>query len=229
MKLRQQPSPNCGPRRDGLRPSLIVLHYTAMTSAEAAVKRLCAPDAEVSAHYLISRTGEVVQLVNEADRAWHAGAGAWGGQGDVNSRSIGIELDNASTHPFSEPLMASLEVLMPGIMDRWPIAPSGVIGHSDMAPGRKIDPGKRFDWQRLALQGLAVWPLADGRGEEPDAELFAKLARQFGYPDLPPDTLLDAFRQRFRPYDTGPLCAADMAGIADLAQRFAVDRDATNA
>ncbi|MEP5672992.1 N-acetylmuramoyl-L-alanine amidase [Ascidiaceihabitans sp.] len=156
MYIHQHPSPNCGPRRNGLRPSLVVVHYTAMASAEAAIERLCDPAAEVSAHYVIGRRGEITQLVDEEMRAWHAGAGEWHGQDDVNSRSIGIELDNGGTYPFAEPQMASLEWLLPRILDRWGIGPEGVIGHSDMAPGRKFDPGAHFDWARLARQGLAA-------------------------------------------------------------------------
>ncbi|KPA21752.1 N-acetylmuramoyl-L-alanine amidase AmiD precursor [Shimia sp. SK013] len=153
-----RPSPNFGPRRDGLKPEFIVVHYTAMDTAEAALDRLCDPAPEVSAHYLICDKGRIFQLVAEDMRAWHAGAGSWQGKRDINSRSIGIELDNRGTHPFSEPQMSALEALLPAIMTRWAIAPTGVIGHSDMAPGRKFDPGPRFDWQRLALQGLATWP-----------------------------------------------------------------------
>ena len=149
------PSPNCGARRDGLTPELIVLHYTAMPSCAGARDWLCNPEAEVSAHYLIDRDGTLIQMVEEAMRAWHAGAGAWGGQGDVNSRSVGIEMANTGAEPFSEPLMATLEALLAGIMSRWLIPAQGVIAHSDMAPGRKIDPGARFDWTRLARQGLA--------------------------------------------------------------------------
>jgi N-acetylmuramoyl-L-alanine amidase len=139
-----------------LRPTLVVLHYTAMRSAQAAIERLCDPVAEVSAHYMIARTGEVTQLVDEALRAWHAGAGEWHGQDDINSRSIGIELDNGGFHPFPEAQMSALEMLLSGLLTRWDIASDGVIGHSDMAPGRKIDPGPHFDWARLARQGLAA-------------------------------------------------------------------------
>lgn len=149
------PSPNFGPRRNGLVPELVVIHYTAMDSAQAALDRLCDPAFEVSAHYLIGADATIWQMVDEAERAWHAGAGAWLGCEDVNSRSIGIELDNRGNHPFSEPQMAVLEPLLSGIMDRWSIPASGIIGHSDSAPGRKIDPGPRFDWARLVRQGLA--------------------------------------------------------------------------
>ena len=112
----------------------------------------------VSAHYLIGRDGRLWQLVEEDMRAWHAGAGDWRGQGDVNSRSIGIELDNTGLHPFAEPLMARLEALLSDILARWEIPPDGVIGHQDFDPDRKTDPGPRFDWRRLARSGLAAWP-----------------------------------------------------------------------
>lgn len=225
-----QASPNCGPRRDGLRPRLIVLHYTAMKSCAVALQRLCDPDAEVSAHYLIAQTGEVVQLVEETDRAWHAGVGSWGGRGDVNSRSIGIELDNDGASPFAEPLMASLMKVLPGIMRRWNIPPEGVIGHSDMAPGRKFDPGRHFDWRRLAGAGLSVWPEPGAEAHEADAEAFVQLAAMFGYPpEHETELLLQAFRLRFRPRAEGPLQPADMAAIADLAARFPVDRNADSA
>lgn len=154
----QHPSGNFGTRKDGAVPSLIVLHYTAMHSAQDALAVLCNPDTEVSAHYLIDRQGCVFQMVQEADRAWHAGAGAWGEIRDVNSHSIGIELCNDGFSPFAAPLMDALEVLLREIMARWTIPPVGVIGHSDCAPGRKIDPGARFDWRRLERAGLALRP-----------------------------------------------------------------------
>lgn len=214
------PSPNFGARRGGVRPSLIVIHYTAMDSHEAARARLCDPAAEVSAHWLISRHGAAEALVDEAQRAWHAGAGEWAGVADVNSQSIGIELDNRGDHPFAEPQMAALEQLLGGIMARWSIPPQRVIGHSDMAPDRKSDPGPRFDWRRLAHLGLSVWPQPAGAGRAPD---FAPLARRFGYPASDEATLLRAFRWRFRPFATGPVTATDAAMAADLAARFGVD------
>ncbi len=197
---------------------MIVLHYTAMQSAEAALERLCDPEVEVSAHYLICEKGTVFQMVAEDMRAWHAGAGRWGEVSDVNSRSIGIELANRGDHPFSEPQMAALEGLMAGIMARWNIAPERVIGHSDMAPGRKIDPGSRFDWQRLALRGLSVWPVGAKTGD------FWQDAAAFGYPvgDVSEAALLDAFRLRFRPAARGPLAKEDVALMADLAKRWPI-------
>ena len=213
-------SPNHGPRRNGLRPSLIVLHYTAMDSAEAACARLCDPAAEVSAHYLITGKGETVQLVPEDQRAWHAGAGEWRGQDDINSRSIGIELDNRGNHPFSEPQMVTLETLLRGIMERWSIPPEGVIGHSDMAPGRKIDPGPRFDWPRLARQNLAGKGsryAENDRGSDPTPAAFIAAAHAAGYTatdDI--DLLLHSTRLRYAPWRKGPLCAADMTLGHDL-------------
>ncbi len=202
-------SPNCGPRRDGLTPSLIVIHYTAMQSAEAAIARLCDPQAEVSAHYLIANSGKITRMVPEDQRAWHAGQGSWCGQDDINSRSIGIELDNLGAHPFAEPQMAALEDLIKGIMLRWNIPANGVIGHSDMAPGRKQDPGPHFDWMRLTRQGLA----ADAATLVPkiaDTAKFMARAHAAGYPtDVPLETMLGATRLRFAPWRAGPLTPAD--------------------
>ena len=212
MELVPRPSPNCGARRDGLRPSLIVLHYTAMASAEAALARLCDPESEVSCHWLIDEAGRVFALVPEELRAWHAGAGSWGGAGDVNSRSIGIELQNDGRSPFPAPQMAALEALLAAVMERWGIPPAGVIAHSDLAPDRKADPGPRFDWRRLARAGLSVWPEAAAPGD------FAADAQAFGYPEVPEDMLLAALRLRFRPWAAGPLDAADRALAAGLAR-----------
>lgn len=222
-------SPNHGPRRQGARPELVVLHYTAMASCAAARARLCDPVFEVSAHWLISEDGQAEALVPEAERAWHAGAGSWHGLQDVNSRSIGIELANPGERPFPEPQMAALETLLRAIMARWQIGPEAVIGHSDMAPERKVDPGPRFDWQRLARQGLAVWPECPPAADQengfpqPEAATFAALAAAIGYPAVAFDLLLSAFRLRFRPGYSGALDHRDMAMAADLARRFGAD------
>lgn len=229
MRLRARPSPNHGPRRNGLRPELVVIHYTGMATAQAALDRLCDPAAEVSAHYLIDYDGSVWTLVPEHLRAWHAGAGAWGGAGDVNSRSIGIELANTGAEPFGSPQIDALEELLSGVMARWSIPPQGVIAHSDMAPARKADPGPRFDWRRLARAGLSVWPALDAPGEAPDPARFAALARGCGYPDCADGDLLAAVRRRFRPWAEGALHRADMAVVSDLAQRFPIDRAAGTA
>jgi N-acetylmuramoyl-L-alanine amidase len=218
------PSPNFGTRRNGALPDLVVIHYTAMPSCAEAAARLCDPDAQVSAHYLISERGEVTALVPEELRAWHAGAGAWGACADVNSQSIGIELANPGDAPFPEAQIAALERLLADILHRWQIPPERVIAHSDMAPLRKTDPGPRFDWRRLAVQGLAVWPEEGG-----EAGSFLDDARAFGYPAAPQDAVLAAFRQRFRPHATGPLSDTDRSVIADLAARFPVDARAARA
>jgi N-acetylmuramoyl-L-alanine amidase len=195
-------------------PTLIVIHFTGMKTAQGAIERLCDPIAEVSAHYVIAKTGGITQLVAEEMRAWHAGVGLWHGQDDINSRSIGIELDNSGTEPFSEPLMSSLEVLLPQIMKRWSIAPEGVIGHSDFAPGRKIDPGAKFDWARLAKQGMAAkTPPKTCVGSD-----FATLAEQAGYdPTTNPTDLLNSVRLRWNQTATGPLKTNDIKTLKSLA------------
>lgn len=205
----QTRSPNCTERRNGLSPTLVVLHYTAMHSAEAACARLCDPEAEVSAHYLISRGGDIQQLVPETLRAWHAGAGEWRGQDDINSRSIGIELDNDGASPFSAPLMAALETLLADILQRWNIPPSGVIGHSDMAPGRKFDPGPRFDWARLERLNLAERPTARSPSDD-----LRTLAQEAGFTSTAEEaTLLSAIRLRLRPWAKGPLRPEDLSAL----------------
>lgn len=210
---------------------MVVLHYTGMTGAEDAIDRLCDPQAEVSAHHVVTEDGTTLALVEETARAWHAGAGAWGGVCDVNSHSIGIEIVNGgpgSPAPaFPERQMQALETLLAGILERWNIPPERVIAHSDMAPGRKFDPGPLFDWRRLAARGLSVWPVAgraQGGGGERSA--FAAAAATFGY-RLPPggdwDTVLGAFRLRFRPQADGPLGLRDVAVMQALAARWPCD------
>ena len=154
--------------------------------------------------------------MDEAARAWHAGAGGWAGLTDINSHSIGIELANSGSQPFAEPQMAALETLLRGIMARWAIPAHRVIAHSDMAPDRKGDPGERFDWRRLALQGLSVWP------EEPGdpAQTLARSLDAIGYPHALDEARLTAFRLRFRPWATGPETEADRALADAVAQRF---------
>jgi len=216
----QRPSPNFGPRKGGiLKPDMVVLHYTAMLSAEGAICMLCDPEKEVSAHFLIARDGVVTQMVDERARAWHAGAGRWAGCDDINSRSIGIELDNDGFSPFSAALMDALEELLGGILQRWDIPAHHVIAHSDLAPLRKCDPGARFDWHRLALEGLSVWPSAAGERPLPESlEALGYELSEFGV-----EACLNAFRLRFAPWRSGAECKEDRCDAASLAARFAVD------
>ncbi|MEQ3748195.1 MAG: N-acetylmuramoyl-L-alanine amidase [Celeribacter sp.] len=206
---------------------MVVLHFTAMADPGASRAWLCNSQAEVSAHYQIDPDGAVWRLVPEALRAWHAGAGAWGPVVDVNSRSIGIELANTGRTPFAAPQMDALEALLPGIMARWDVPPERVIGHSDMALRRKVDPGRRFDWRRLARGGMAVWPDGGVSAEPTD---FAGAAARIGYvqgDDLAPEDVLEAFRQRFRPWapSGAALDAVDAGLAAEVAVRWPVAGD----
>lgn len=205
-------------------PDLVVIHYTAMESADAACRTLCNPANEVSAHYLIDADGTVRTLVAEEMRAWHAGAGQWGAVTDVNSRSIGIELSNTGAGPFDAAQMASLVDVLAGIRARWGIRPERFIGHSDMAPGRKIDPGPWFDWKSLSKQGFGVWFTGDlGFGQPASLTDFRQMAERFGYRCADDNLVLQVFRLRFRPRVQGPVDTIDLKMITDLAQRFPVD------
>lgn len=142
--------------------SLIILHYTDMTSAEEALERLCNPAHKVSAHYLIHKSGEIIQLVEDAKRAWHAGVSYWHGQTDINDISIGIELDNGghlgNLEPYTEAQLSALLNLLAHLCQTHKINPKNVIGHSDVAPSRKKDPGEHFPWEILKKNGFGIWP-----------------------------------------------------------------------
>ena len=207
------PSPNHGPRRDGARPDLVVLHFTGMASGAAAIDRLRDPASGVSCHWVVERDGGIVAMVAEERRAWHAGAAAWGAVSDVNSRSIGVEIVNPGTRPFAAAQMDALEALLAGILSRHGIPPARVIGHSDCAPGRKDDPGPRFDWARLARRGLAApTPAGESGG---DLLPLLNAAGYTGHDD--PGVLLCALRLRHRPGATGPADARDRGIAAGLA------------
>ena len=160
----ERPSPNHDARPEGHVVDMLGLHYTGMATAEAALARLCDPAAKVSAHYLVDEDGTVVRLIDEHRRAWHAGVAWWRGTRDINARSIGVELVNPGHEygyrPYPEAQMAALIELCRGILDRHPISPGRVLGHSDVAPGRKQDPGELFDWAALATAGIGLWPAA---------------------------------------------------------------------
>jgi N-acetylmuramoyl-L-alanine amidase len=155
---RVRPSPSHGPRKNGLQPEILLLHYTGMVSGEAAEERLCDPAAEVSSHYLVHENGEIVQFVPERLRAWHAGKASWHGVEDINSQSIGIEVVNPGHEigyrRFPKRQIDALASLCRGIVQRWRIRPDMVLGHSDVSPGRKVDPGELFPWAALARAGI---------------------------------------------------------------------------
>ena len=181
------PSANCSDRRGDAVPTLVILHYTGMATADAALARLCDPAAEVSSHYLIEPDGRIVQMVAEQCRAWHAGVAGWAGIADINSWSIGIELANPGPFddlpPFPARQMQATERLVGAIRHRWSIPPEGVLGHACIAPGRKVDPGPKFDWRRLSLAGHGVWlDPPHAAGGPADADRFRRAARRFGYP-----------------------------------------------
>lgn len=156
-----KPSPNHGERRNGAVPSILVLHYTGMKNGAIALDRLVDPRSEVSCHYLVFEDGEIIQMVPEARRAWHAGDSIWEGQTDVNSHSIGIEIVNPGHvygyAEFPEPQMQAVSALSHDIVIRWSIKSWRVLAHSDVAPLRKMDPGEHFDWRRLAQEGVGLW------------------------------------------------------------------------
>jgi N-acetylmuramoyl-L-alanine amidase len=220
-------SPNFGPRQGVAAPDMIVLHYTGMESGPGAESWLCNPESAVSSHYLVHEDGRIVQMVRESDRAWHAGRSSWKGVTDVNSRSVGIEIVNPGHflgYPdFPDVQIEAVVALCAGICARHAIPPERVLAHSDVAPGRKIDPGEKFPWQRLAAARLAIaapavgarggpylGPGATGSGVE---RLQAMLAL-YGYGaeisgryDALTMAVVDAFQRHFRP--------ARVDGIAD--------------
>ena len=206
MKLLERPSPNHDARPDGIAVDILLLHYTGMASAEAALARLCDPAAKVSAHYCIDEDGSVSRLVPEARRAWHAGAGHWAGADDVNARSIGIELVNPGHEfgyrRFPEAQMAALMDLAWEILRRHPIPPARVLGHADVAPLRKQDPGELFDWQGLASAGIGLWPRDPVEAAVlPSEDAFKAGLARFGYGYLEADlgAVVTAFQRHFRP------------------------------
>ena len=199
---RENLSPNCDER--ALPVQMVVLHYTGMPSAVEAEQRMCDPAAKVSAHYMIDEDGEVVRLVPEYKRAWHAGKSYWRGLNDINSASIGIELVNPGHEngyrPFAKPQMEALIPLMAGITRRYGITRGNIVGHSDVAPARKDDPGELFDWEKLARLRLAL-PRPSRYLTDPmwsDASFLLALER-FGYDVVDGEAAVRAFQRRFRP------------------------------
>ena len=214
--IRREMSPNF----DARRANLVVLHHTSDSTLDEALATLTNPERKVSAHYLIGRDGEIVQMVEEKDRAWHAGVSWWRGARDINARSIGIELVNPGHEwgyrPFPEAQMNALIDLAQGILARHPIPRRNVVGHSDVAPTRKIDPGEKFPWNALAAQRIGHWvapvpvDAADpGLPVGSDGALVAEvqtMLKNYGYAieptgsfDLATEFVVKAFQRHFRP------------------------------
>ncbi|MEX2629827.1 MAG: N-acetylmuramoyl-L-alanine amidase [Tistlia sp.] len=230
--MEARPSPNHDARPAGQPIEILLLHYTGMTSPEAALERLCDPAAKVSAHYLIEEDGRICRLVAEPRRAWHAGLAEWRGRGDLNARSIGVELVNPGHEwgyrPFPEAQTRSLIALCREILARHPIPRRQVLGHSDVAPLRKDDPGELFDWACLAAAGIGLWP-EGAPPAEPDEALARRQLAAFGYGYLEQDfaAVLRAFQRHFRPAAvTGtldPETAGRLAALAALTRTPAAD------
>ena len=223
-----RPSPNHGPRKQDAKPDMIVLHYTGMPDAKAALAKLCSAGSEVSTHYLVMDDGHIVQCVPEARRAWHAGAASWDGDADINSCSIGIEITNPGHdhgYPdFPKRQIAAVIALCRSILTRYRIPPHRVLGHSDVAPARKRDPGEKFPWRLLHESGIGLWvkpaPIVPGGsifvlGEnDPSIMEVQVMLGKYGY-GLPASGRFDgttrdvvaAFQRHFR--------AAQVDGIAD--------------
>ncbi len=216
MQVLPRTSPNHDARDAPV--DMLVMHYTGMQSAAAALERLTDPAAKVSAHYTIDEDGTVYAHVPEARRAWHAGRSFWAGRRNVNSCSIGVELVNPGHEfgyrPFPQTQIAALIELSNGILARHAIVPSRVLGHSDVAPARKDDPGELFPWQGLAGEGIGVWPRAQP-GNAPATELA-----RYGYdPEVTEAERILAFQRHFRPAKLDGVwdgeCAGLLAGLLD--------------
>lgn len=236
-----RPSPNFGPRREGVEPWMLVLHYTGMETGEAAEDWLCIEQSQVSSHYLVHEDGRIVQMVREADRAWHAGRSSWLGVTDINSASIGIEIVNGGhvfgLPPFSDAQIDAVLRLGRDICARRGIMPRNVLAHSDIAPGRKVDPGERFPWQTLALRGLGLFPRTDADragcahldADSPPESIanFQKRLKSYGYAvepsgevDATTRTVVAEFQRHFRPGRVdGVIDAETQALLADLLQQ----------
>ncbi|MEO9527804.1 N-acetylmuramoyl-L-alanine amidase [Roseibium sp.] len=218
IKARIHPSPNHGQRAPGAPIDMVVLHYTGMPSAEAALQRLCDPRAEVSAHYFVDENGSVLQCVPESRRAWHAGRSFWKGETDINSRSIGVEIVNPGHEhgyrPFPAAQIEAVIALVRDICERHRIDPWMVLGHSDIASDRKEDPGELFPWDRLAASGIGLYvppfPLGSGlfmqQGDSGQpVEALQSMLALYGYElditgefDLKTRQAVTAFQRHFR-------------------------------
>lgn len=194
----ERPSPNQEPRPGGAAIDILVLHYTGMRTAEEALERMCDPASKVSAHYCIDETGTITRLVPEDQCAWHAGESWWRGYQNLNSRSIGIELANPGHEfgyvPFPAIQMTALILLASTVTRRHNIEKRNVVGHSDIAPSRKQDPGELFDWKRLAAAGIGLWPRSGAEGDVEDVHMMMET---YGY-QVHEEGAVAAFQRHFR-------------------------------
>lgn len=192
-------SPNYGARRGHKPVDMLVFHYTDAPDCKTAMEWLCDPAREVSAHYLVDEDGTVYRLVDEEHRAWHAGVSYWRGETDINSLSIGIEIQNPGHgngyRPFPATQMDAVKALSLDIVDRHNIPDQNIVAHSDIAPGRKIDPGELFDWSGLAEAGVGFFPNSDSGNEDID---LLKTLSEIGY-DSSAEGVISAFQRRYRP------------------------------
>ncbi len=219
---RERPSPNFDARPSGQAVDILLLHYTGMRDGKTAMARLCDPAAKVSAHYCIGEDGGLTRLVAEKERAWHAGVGLWAGAGDINARSIGIELVNPGHEfgyrAFPEPQIAAIIELCRDILTRHPIPAARVLGHSDVAPLRKEDPGELFPWARLAAAGIGLWHgHAEAVSPAPSQTEIKRRLDAFGYGYLEDDlgAVVRAFQRHFQPENVTGTANAETLGILD--------------
>ncbi len=228
--MRERPSPNFDARPPGQDVDVLVLHYTGMKTAAAALDRLCDPAAEVSSHYLVEEDGTVWRLVAEEHRAWHAGTSFWRGMSGLNGRSIGIEIANPGHEwgclPFPPAQMAAVRDLCHAILARHPIPARNLVAHSDIAPERKQDPGELFDWAGLARDGIGLWPeQRDEAAPAPDRAATLLGAIGYGFAPATEASLADclrAFQRRWHPHClSGAADPATMARLATVARAFA--------
>jgi len=200
------PSPNYNERR----PNFVVIHHTSSDTSARALATLRDPVRELSAHYLIERDGRLYQLVNELARAWHAGTSYWGGNTDINSSSIGIELDNNGEEPFAEPQIATLLALLADLRERYKIPAANFLGHGDVAPRRKVDPGRHFPWERLAAGGFGLWCGPRDPFAPPGLDSVSAL-QAFGYDVSDPAAAIAAFRRHYRGEESRPDAATGLS------------------
>ena len=219
--IRELPSPNWDARPPGIPIDMLVLHYTGMPTAQAALDRLRDPAARVSSHYVVDEDGTVWRLVEEGRRAWHAGVSCWRGHATLNDRSVGIEIVNPGHEwgyrPFPALQMAAVCELCLGVLGRHPIPARNVVGHSDVAPDRKEDPGELFDWPGLAANGVGLWPVSSHGADAVDDVPAALRAIGYGEGDLA--TTLRAFQRHWLP--------GAISGQADTATRARLHAVAT--